>query len=146
MKRCTLLLALLVLGLTVLSACQSGAPGTMSIDDVWVRAAPAGENSAIYFVINNEAGEEDRLLSVEFDKAEVVELHLSKMDAAGNMAMEHQESVDVPKGQQVSFQPGGLHVMLMNLQEDLTEGQELDIVLHFEKAGDVTAKASVRAP
>lgn len=145
MKRCTLLLTLLVLCGTVLAACQSGAPGTLSIDDAWMRVAPAGENSAIYFVINNEAGEADTLQSVTFDKAGVVELHMSKMED-GKMTMQHQESVAVPKGQQVVFQPGGLHVMLMNLKEDLTEGQEFDIVLHFEKAGDVTAKASVRAP
>ena len=145
MKRYTLMLTLLVLCAAVLAACQSGAPGTLSIDDAWVRAAPAGENSAIYFVINNEAGEADTLMGVECDKAAVAELHMSKMED-GKMTMAHQESVDVPQGQQVVFQPGGLHVMLMNLKEDMTAGQEFDIVLHFEKAGDVTVEASVRAP
>lgn len=150
MKRCTLMLTLtltlLVLCGVVLSACGSGAPGTVSVDDAWARAAKTGENSAIYLVINNEAGEADTLLGVDCAKAAVVELHMSKMDAAGKMTMAHQKSVAVPEGKQVIFQPGGLHVMLLDLQEDLTAGQELDIVLYFEKAGDVTVKALVRAP
>lgn len=146
MIRRSLLFAVLVFIGIAVSACRPSEPGVVSVDDAWIRAAPAGQNSAIYFVLNNEAGEDDTLLSVDFDKAAVVELHMSKMDASGKMTMEHQENVPVPGGAQVVFQPGGLHVMLMNLKEDLTAGQALDIVLHFEKAGDIPVTATVRAP
>lgn len=145
MKRHSILFAFLIILGIALTACQPE-QGPFSVNDAWVRAAPAGENSAIYFVINNETGGDDTLLSVDCDKARMVELHLSKMDASGKMVMEHQENVPIPAGEQVTFAPGGLHVMLMNLNEDLVDGQEMDITLHFEKAGDIAASAVVRAP
>lgn len=145
MKRHTILFAFLMVMGIALSACQPQ-PGAFSVNDAWVRSAPVGQNSAIYFVINNEAGEDDTLLSVDCDKAQVVELHISKMDASGKMIMEHQENVPIPAGEQVTFAPGGLHVMLMNLNEELVDGQQMDIVLHFEKAGKITTSATVRAP
>lgn len=143
-RRHSILYAFLVFLVIVLSACQPAAAGLLTVEDAWVRAAPAGQNSAIYFVIDNRMASSDALLSAECDKAAVVEVHMSKMDASGKMTMEHQDSVLLPAGEQVTFAPGGLHVMLMNLQEDLTAGQELTFVLYFENSDPVTITAEVR--
>ena len=66
------------------------------------------------------------------------------MDANGVMKMTPQERVDVPARGQVSFKPGGLHVMLIGLRQELKPGDKFPVTLRFEKAGDRTIEAVVR--
>jgi copper(I)-binding protein len=67
------------------------------------------------------------------------------MDSAV-MVMVPRENVPVKAGSQVAFQPGGLHVMLVGLQQDLQPGDHFTITLNFEKAGPVSLDVAVREP
>ena len=146
MKRVILVLVLLILAGGVLTVLTRAGAKELSVHDIWARASTAGENSAIYFVIENGLPEDDILLDVRCDSAMMAQLHLSKMDANGVMSMEHQERIPVPAGQQVEFKPGGLHVMLMSLKQDLKANQKITFTLVFEKAGEKTFEATVREP
>ena len=43
----------------------------------------------------------------------------------------------------IEMKPGGYHIMLMGLAEPLKEGDEVDLTLTFEKAGEVKVTARV---
>jgi copper(I)-binding protein len=146
MKRVLLVLVLLILAGGVVTVLTMAGSSDLSVRDIWARAGAAGENSAIYFVIDNGLHEDDALLDVRCDAAEAAQLHLSKVDANGVMAMEHQERIPVPAGQKVEFKPGGLHVMLVGLKQDLKAGQKIHFTLVFEKAGEMALEAAVREP
>jgi copper(I)-binding protein len=60
------------------------------------------------------------------------------------MSMNHVMSIDVPANGEVALEPGGFHVMLMNLTEPLVVGAEFDVTLTFESAGDMVVTAEVR--
>lgn len=62
------------------------------------------------------------------------------------MTMRPVEAVEVPAGARVVFEPGGYHVMVLNLDEALVAGEELPVTLTFEKAGDIEVVAEVREP
>lgn len=62
------------------------------------------------------------------------------------MMMEPQEAVEIPAGENVQFQPGGLHVMLVGLKNDLKVGDTLKVTLKFETAGEITVEAEVKEP
>lgn len=126
-----------------------GAGGGIAVDDAWVRPAPVpGGNGAAYMVIRNGSGEDDRLLGVEADVAETVELHESMMtesDEGGEMAMmEPVEAIAVPAGGRATLEPGGYHVMLIGVDEGLEPGQMVTLRLTFEQAGVVEVEAEVR--
>jgi hypothetical protein len=125
----------------LLAACT---PKALTVSDVWARPGIAGGNSAIYFVVDNPAGQDDTLLSASSDVAASVELHQSMMSGDGTMNMQPQESVAIPKGQKVEFKPGGLHVMLIGLQRDLNAGDTFKVTLKFQNAGDTTLDVEVR--
>ena len=135
----------LLLALVVLSACASAAD-RLSVDDIWARPSDAGMNSAVYFILDNPTELDDRLVLASGDIADRVELHRSKQTEEGAMIMEPQESVPVPGGKTVQFKPGGLHVMLLNLEQDLKVGDTFPLVLQFENAGDVQIEVTVREP
>lgn len=120
--------------------------GGLAVSDAWARTGKAGGNSAVYFVIDNRSAVQDALLSASCEAAMMTQVHQTSIDASGKASMNEQESVPVAAYQQVSFQPGGLHVMLMNLKQDLAAGDTLTVTLNFEKAGQVEIEAQVREP
>lgn len=136
----TILVALMVT--LIIAGC---APKALQVEGAWARPAQAGGNSAIYFVINNPLAEADTLLSASTDVAETVELHLSKMED-GAMVMQQQSSVPVGARSKVNFEPGGLHVMLIGLKNDLKAGDTFQATLRFEQAGDIAVDVSVKEP
>ncbi len=52
----------------------------------------------------------------------------------------------IPAGQTVFVGTGTDHITLTGLQSPLTTGQYVNLTLHFQKAGDVTLKATVANP
>ena len=68
------------------------------------------------------------------------------MDSNGVMSMKMQKSVPVPAQQEVIFKPGGLHVMLFNLKQDLKVGDTMTLTLNFKEVGDVVIDVPVREP
>lgn len=51
--------------------------------------------------------------------------------------------VDIPQGGTLEMKPGGYHIMLMGLAQPLKKGEEIEITLTFEKAGDLKVKVPV---
>ena len=64
----------------------------------------------------------------------------------GVMMMVQQENVPVSAESQVEFKPGGLHVMLIGLKQDLNPGDTFAVTLNFENAGEITLDVPVREP
>lgn len=127
----------------VLVAC-SPEGGQLQVTDVWARPGLAGGNSAVYFVINNETAGTDTLLSASSGVAGAVELHMTSMQD-GNMQMAHQQQVPVQAGK-TEFQPGGLHVMLIDLNQDLNPGDTFTMTLDFDTAGEMPLEVTVSEP
>jgi copper(I)-binding protein len=68
------------------------------------------------------------------------------MDMGGEMAMTMQEvsAIELPAGETVSLEPGGLHVMMLDLSEPLEAGEEFDLTLTLEDGEDVVVLVEVR--
>ena len=124
-----------------LSAC-SGEKG-IEVHEVWMRPAAQGENGAVYFVIHNHSSEEDELIGISSDIAEAVEMHESKMNG-DVMEMNQVESVPLEAYAEIKFEPGGLHIMLVNLKKHVEVGDEIEVTLHFKNFEDIRVMAPVR--
>lgn len=125
----------------LLSAC--GAKDGIEVRDAWARTATQGMNSAVYFVIQNYNTEVDELTGVVSNVAEAVEIHESKMEG-DVMTMNRVESVAVEPSVKVEFLPGGYHVMLIGLKQNLEVGDEIEVTLQFRNSPDITVKATIR--
>lgn len=141
MKRLVMICLIAVIGVFS-SGCSS--TGALTVKDAWARPTNAGQNTAIYFVIENATRQDDTLLSVRGEIADSLEVHLSAMDANGVVSMQPQESVAVPAGEQVAFEPGGLHVMVINVKEDLQPGDTVQVALTFRNTGEISLAVPIR--
>jgi len=66
----------------------------------------------------------------------------------GVMRMHEVKAIDLPKGKTVSLQPGGFHIMLMNLKKPIAAGDVIPLTLVVESGGKrqtVEVKAEARA-
>jgi copper(I)-binding protein len=72
-----------------------------------------------------------------------VEMHSMSMDGAV-MRMRPVASVQVPAGARISFEPGGLHAMLIDLKQPLQQDQRFPLTLLFEHAGRVRVEVLVQ--
>ncbi|OGO32787.1 MAG: hypothetical protein A2Z16_03660 [Chloroflexi bacterium RBG_16_54_18] len=121
-------------------------PGGYQISGAWARPGASGDNSAAYFTINNPTPIQDHLVGASSSIAREAQVHLSEVDANGVANMHPQEAVEIPAGWQVTFEPGGLHVMLIDLQQDLEPGEVFTLTLEFVNAGSVDIQVEVQAP
>jgi copper(I)-binding protein len=104
--------------------------------------APVGGG---YLTIENTGTEDDRLISAASPIAGETQIH--EMGVEDDvMKMRHlQDGLVIPAGQTITLAPGGLHIMLMNLQGKLVEGETITVTLTFENAGTVDVELPVLA-
>ncbi|MBI3505441.1 MAG: copper chaperone PCu(A)C [Proteobacteria bacterium] len=121
----------------------------IKVETAWARAS-AGEarTGSAYLTLHNMGNEPDRLLSVSTPVAGKAELHNHIM--VGNVAqMRPVDAIEVSPGSPTVLQPGGLHVMLLDLKAPLKAGQSFPVTLTFARAGKIEATVAVqglRAP
>jgi copper(I)-binding protein len=99
-----------------------------------------------FLTIANTGSADDRLIGASSAVAGHMEVHEMAM-ADGVMRMRELDGgLPIPAGATVTLQPGGFHVMFMELKQPLVEGETVDVTLVFEKAGEVTLPLAILAP
>lgn len=141
----------LVLGAVVLAVAAGGCSGdeqagtepapAITVADA-VIAVPAGANTAMYFTIENAGGDDDQLVAASAPIADRIELHETRAGDDGLMQMHHLDHIEVAAGAEVRLQPGGLHVMVFDVDR-LEEGDVVDVELEFERSGTMSVEAVV---
>ena len=147
-NRYAIVAALAVAVSLVGAACSSSSDDAcdgVKIENAWVRLPP-GPNTALYMDITNTSAESFALSSASSDFAATYELHESKM-SDGQMIMEKVPGQEIPiaPGTTTKLEPGGLHVMAIDIQEPLSVGDEKTFTLTFtnECSKAITAPVEV---
>lgn len=132
--------------LLALTACKPAAPaGEPAVENLWVRlpAAP-GRPGAAYFTLRG--GSDPAVLTgVSSPRSAKAELHESRMEG-GVMRMRPLETIDIPAGGEVQFEPGGRHVMLFGIDPALQPGDRMEITFQLDPRREIVAQAEVRGP
>jgi len=127
-------------------AAQAAWAANISVTGAWARATVPGQPvSGAYMQIQSDV--DARLIGASSPAVPRVEVHEMKMDG-GVMRMREVKAIELPKGKMVSLQPGGLHIMLMNLPKPIAAGDVVPLTLVVESDGKqqtVEVKAEARA-
>jgi copper(I)-binding protein len=115
-----------------------------TVADAWARGTvPQQQASGAFMRITSAEG--GKLVGVSSPVAATVEVHEMKMDG-GVMKMGAVPSLDLPAGQAVELKPGGYHVMLMGLKQQLKAGDSVPLTLTIEGKGGQKETLQVTAP
>jgi copper(I)-binding protein len=151
----TATVALVIVGLSTVAACtnQPAASGSITVTGAWARNSPAVATAgAVYMSISNGGSAQDDLTGASVDPSIAANVEIHETVAAGSgmgtdepmMEMRPVESVVVPAGQTVALEPGGYHIMLLDLAAPLQIGEQIDLTLVFENAGEIDVTAEIR--
>ena len=119
--------------------------GAITVADAWVREPAAGQTtSAAYATITNDGDTEVTLVSASVPFDATVEIHETIMGEDGAMQMqERPDGFEIAAGQTFTLEPGGPHVMLLDIDPaDITGTVEVTLV--FDDGTEVTVPAEVR--
>ncbi|MDZ7680795.1 MAG: copper chaperone PCu(A)C [Fodinibius sp.] len=109
--------------------------GKMELSDGWARPGSEGQNSAAYLRIANGTASSDTLLAIQSDAAAKAELHESYQDENNISGMRPIGPQIIAPATDLQLSPGGTHIMLINLQQDLAVGDTLAVSLEFARVG-----------
>lgn len=89
---------------------------------------------------------EDSMESGDMESDSGMEGDSSEMHGGSGamMGMKQIDQLDIPAGETVTLEPGGFHIMLLELKGQIKDGDTIPVTLTFEKAGEVQAEAVAR--
>ena len=116
----------------------------VEVKDPWVRATVPHQQASGAFM-RLESAKDTRLVEVRSPVAGAVEIHESTMKD-NVMRMQKVPAVPVPAGRGAELKPGGYHVMLLRLKQQLKEGERVPLTLVFEDAQGRREIVEVSAP
>ncbi len=99
--------------------------------------------SAAYLTITNNGTEAVSLIGAETSIANAVELHETTVDANDIARMDRVMEINIPAGESVNLSPGGLHIMLIDLNDHLHEGETITLMLVFADGTEITVDVPV---
>lgn len=127
------------------SAAVAAKSGGVRVENAWTRAVPAVAPVAGGFLtVVNDGDGADRLLRIETDIAQRVEIHQMRNDGGVMRMRALPDGVVVPAHGRMELKPGGYHLMLIQPKRALVEGGRFEATLVFQRAGRVKATFDVR--
>lgn len=151
-SRLILLTGLVVVGI---SACisnesteeqhEEGIFGKVELSDGWVRPGSEGGMSAAYLTISNGTASGDTLESISSNIAEKAELHESYKGENGIIGMRPASQPVISSGEKLHMSPGRLHIMLHDLNKDLSIGDSVDITMTFSRVNTQSIRLPVKS-
>ena len=137
MKKLIAIFAVLISTLSF-SGCTPTEPNpavnSVSIEDAWVRSseysAEAGGMTGIFGKFTNNGTTDVTIVGGETEIAKMVQVH----EVVDGMMQEKKGGIVIKPGETVTLEPGGLHIMIMNITKPIVAGDKMSITIKFDGA------------
>lgn len=137
MKKLMLFMVMTIVSMNVLA-------NGMMAHDAYVRLLPpTAKITAAFMTLMNHGDKTMKLIKVESDIANKVELH-NHIKINGMMKMREVESITIKKNKSIELKPGSYHIMLIGIKKALKKGQEVKLKLYFDDKSSIEVKAPVK--
>ncbi|MDG1287365.1 MAG: copper chaperone PCu(A)C [Rickettsiales bacterium] len=127
------------------AAVETPAPNTMlKVTNAWAKPTLKGQSvGAAYLTIENLADKSAALLEVSASIAGRAEIH-THIHRAGIMQMRQLMRLDILSQDSQVMEPGGLHLMLFDLNKPLEKGNSFTLTLTFSDGSRKKTKVEIR--
>ena len=123
------------------AATSTSAADAITVTDAWVKSADSGM-SAAFGEINNGSDADVTVTAASTAASTSVELHETVENESGQMVMRQIEGgFVIPAHGSLTLEPGGNHIMLMDLTAPLVAGDDVTLTLTYSDgtASQITA-------
>ncbi len=117
----------------------------IEVEQPYVREVPPGAMATGSFMtLTNMSDQDIQLVQAKSNAAKKVELHTHVHDN-GVMKMRQIPAIKVPADGQAHLKPGGLHIMLIGLQDGIQAGQTIEMTLIFKDGSEKSISMPVKS-
>ena len=102
------------------------------------------KSGAGYLVISNKNSDPVILKKVTADFGKAM-LHKTDVDKKGVAKMKHLKSIAVPGNGLLKLEPGGTHIMFMNISIEFDESRKYPVSLVFEEQGSLDIDLKIKS-
>ena len=114
------------------------------VEGAWARASiGTSRPGAAYMTLRNTGNEAVTLTGIMTPIAMMPEVHRTATNDKGVSTMAPAGDINIAPGESVALAPGGLHAMLMRLQEPMIEGESFPLTLTFSDGGKVVVEVPI---
>jgi len=139
------LFAMWLIASTVVASAETKL-GDLMISDPFTRETlPNAPVAGGFLNIMNMGDTDETLIAATSDASATTEIHTMEMDGDVMKMRALEDGLVIPAGETVALKPGGYHLMFMQLNGPLVEGETVSVTLTFEQAGEVTIDLPVGA-
>lgn len=130
------------------AATQKAETASIEVTDAWVRATEGAKDtsmSAAFMVLDNTGDTDVTLTGATTEVAGRAEIHEMAMVDGKSVMQQVEDGLALRAGAAQLLQPGGNHVMLMDMTQELAAGDEVSLTLQFSDGSTVEVDAPVKA-
>ena len=131
--------------LLALLVASSAAAQALKVQNAWVRATVQGQKATGAFM-QITAPATTTLVGVSTPVAGLAEVHEMKMDGDVMRMRPLSQGLELPAGTTVRLQPGGYHLMLMDLKVPLQKDSTIPLTLSLRDSKGVPSTQELRIP
>lgn len=117
--------------------------GDVTFTDMWTKATDS-EMTGSFGVITNDSDEPIHITGVAVDVAGMSQLHETVTVDGVTQMQEMADGFVIEPGEDYVLEPGGHHLMFMDLTEELVAGDVLTVTLEQESGEDLTFESEIR--
>lgn len=117
----------------------------LSLVDGWAKATEESM-TGVFGTLVNGSEQDIHLAGVESDLAGLAELHVTVDDGAGGRVMQRaDDGFVIPAGGEHALEPGGDHLMLLQLEAPVETGQAVEVTLVTADGQEYVVTVTARA-
>jgi periplasmic copper chaperone A len=118
--------------------------GDMVVSHAWTQETSGTSHAIEVFVtVSNEGSNADRLIGATTSFTNRGVFQAPVLNASGSLAVTEVPALEIAPGQSITLQPGGIRVVLPNVQREYGAGSHFHMTLEFETAGMVEIDVKV---
>lgn len=146
MKNFVTFLAILVAPLIVHTPPSVAQAADLLIADAYIRTMPPGRTTTAGFLtVTNSGKQMCHITGLESPLTSRIEIH-EHLHVDGMMRMRPVKAgLAISVGETLIFRPGGLHIMLFNIEDKLNAGESVRLQLNTDQCGSVEFTAAIRS-
>ena len=118
--------------------------GGVTLDGAWAKATDE-DMTAIFGTLSNHSDAALTLESAAVDVDADAELHEVVQEAGSSVMRAVDGGLEIPAGGELKLEPGGYHIMLVELGDPITPGQDLELTLRFSDGSETVTTVPARA-
>lgn len=115
----------------------------VTVNGPWVRGTTASQQATGAFMTISSSVDAS-LVAASSSAAGIVEIHEMRMDGSA-MRMRHVDQLALPAGKRVELNPGGYHIMLMDLRQQMRAGTKVPLLLKIRNRDGTLSEVAVTA-